>query len=228
VTDDTMSIAQEFHTIEQRVASAARQAGRAAASVRLVAVSKRQTVAAMREAYAAGCRDFGENYVQELVDKAREMADLDGIRWHHIGRLQRNKVKLVLPLVDHVHGLDSLRLIETIEQRAGAAQIRCAALIQVNLGEEESKSGCQPGDLRELVESASRCEHIDLRGLMAIPPRGDRTELSFQQLASLREAHGGASILPELSMGMSHDFEKAIAAGATIVRVGSAIFGHRV
>ncbi len=223
-----MNIAQKFRTIDQRVAAAAHQSGREAASVRLVAVSKRQSVAAMREAYAAGCRDFGENYVQEWVDKAAEMADLDGIRWHHIGRLQRNKVKLVLPLVDLVHGVDSLRLIEAIDLRAGAAQVRCTALIQVNLGEEESKSGCRPGDLRELLEAASRCEHIDLRGLMAIPPPGDRTESSFQQLASLREAHGGASILPELSMGMSHDFEKAIAAGATIVRVGSAIFGHRV
>jgi pyridoxal phosphate enzyme (YggS family) len=223
-----MSIAQDFRRIEQRVATAARQSGRAASSVRLVAASKRQPVAAIREAYAAGCRHFGENYVQELVDKAAEMADLEGICWHHIGRLQRNKIKLVLPRVELVHGLDSLRLIEATEQRAGAAQRQCAALIQVNLGEEEAKSGCRPGDLGELLEAASHCEHIDLRGLMAIPPRGDQTESSFQQLAALRQAHGGAAVLPELSMGMSQDFERAIAAGATIVRVGSAIFGQRV
>jgi pyridoxal phosphate enzyme (YggS family) len=223
-----MPLAERLGAVQERIRGALDAAGRSQDAVQLIAVSKRQPIAAIREAHAAGCRDFGENYAQELIDKAEQLSDLDAIRWHHIGGLQRNKVKLVLPKVTLLHGVDSPRLLETIEGRAKQLGVQAAVLIQVNLGAEATKSGCRPSDLAAILEAAAQCVHVDVRGLMAIPPRDAAAASHFEQLCSLRDVHGGVSRLPELSMGMSQDFERAIEHGATMVRVGSAIFGPRV
>ncbi len=223
-----MTIAEQLQSVQDRILAAAQRGGRTANSVELIAVSKRQTISAIREAYDAGCRHFGENYVQELQEKARALADLTGVHWHHIGGLQRNKVKSVLPISTTLHGVDSVRLLKAIDRQAAAAAKQPMVLLQVNLGAEASKSGCAPDELGTLVDCAAQSDNLQLCGLMTIPPRDGDPAAHFGRLHTLREKHGGAQVLPELSMGMSGDFELAIEKGATMVRVGSAIFGHRV
>ncbi len=228
-----MSVQQRLEQVRARIAAAAAAAGRPAP--RLLAVSKRQPVDALREAYAAGQRDFGENYVQELCDKARQLADLPELRLHLIGHLQRNKVKAVLGAASAVHTLDSLRLVEELARRAQVERLEAGrpplpVLVEVNVGGEAAKSGCTPGELPTLLDALSGARALELRGLMTVPPYTEEPEGArpyFERLAALREALGGAARLPELSMGMSHDLEVAIAAGATLVRVGTAIFGAR-
>lgn len=214
-----------YRAVRGAIDAAAKSEGRVPESVRLVAVSKVHSYAKIRALYDAGHRDFGENYVQELVEKARaaERDGLDGIRWHFIGHLQTNKVKLLVPHVALIHGVGSFRVAEEIAKRANR---RIPVLIEVNIDGEESKSGVRIPELRPLVERLRALPNLDLRGLMCIPdpkrPAGARD--AFRRLAAL-----GADLgFTELSMGMTADFADAIAEGATLVRVGTAIFGERV
>ncbi|MFZ5476492.1 MAG: YggS family pyridoxal phosphate-dependent enzyme [Myxococcota bacterium] len=219
-----MSLAENLATVRARVAAAARAAGRDPDAVTLVAVSKTRPPEDVREARAAGQVDFGENYAQELRDKADALGP--GFTWHYIGSLQSNKVKYVVGRAAMVHDVDRLSLAEEISKRS--LPRRTAVLLGVNIGEEPQKSGVLPGDALALARQVVALPGVELRGLMCIPPaEGDATPW-FRKLAALA-ARGRDEGLPlhELSMGMSHDFEAAIAEGATIVRVGTAIFGAR-
>jgi hypothetical protein len=238
-------VAENLALVRQRILDAAKRCGRDPSTVRLVAVSKRQPVDAIREAYAAGQRDFGENYVQELVSKSQELAELTDLRWHMIGHLQRNKVKLVVLAASVVHTVDSSELALELDKRAkdfpvppekqlsfGARPMdaRLPVLVEVNVGGEEQKSGCEPHELDSILDAVEGCAHLHLAGLMTVPPFTDEPDESkpyFEQLVAERERNGGPRRLPELSMGMTLDLEIAIAAGATLVRVGTAIFGER-
>jgi pyridoxal phosphate enzyme (YggS family) len=216
-----------LNRVRARLAEALANAGRAPGSARLVAVSKLQPAAAIRAAYAAGQRDFGENYVQELEQKAAELGDLSELRWHMIGHLQRNKARVVAPLVSLLHTVHSIELVRELDKRAEA---RLSVLVEVNVGGEAQKSGCAPDALGELLGAARDAKNLHLTGLMCVPPHSAEPSAArpfFDELVRLRELHGGAELLPELSMGMTADLAYAVAAGATIVRVGTAIFGER-
>jgi len=233
------SIRDRLAGVRERMAAAAARGKHGAGGVTLVAVSKRKPVSAIVEAYEAGHRDFGENYGQELVTKAAELAHLEDLRWHYIGHLQTNKVKqLVRPsagegaqkAVALFHGVDRAKLIGELQKRAAAASQTVNVLVQVNIAGEDTKSGCQPAELAKLLDQVDAADNLGLRGLMTMPPPVDDPEQArgwFVQLRDLRAAHGGPDRLPELSMGMSQDYEVAIEEGATIVRVGTAIFGVR-
>jgi pyridoxal phosphate enzyme (YggS family) len=227
-----MSIASALGEVRERIRVAALANSRAAESVTLIAVSKLQPAQAVREAYAAGQRDFGENYVQELVQKAEALRDLTELRWHLIGHLQRNKVKQVAGLVSLVHTVDSLDLAHELAKRHAVAAPgrRLPVLIEVSIAGEAQKHGAPAAALGELCDAIDALPALWLRGLMCVPPLTDDAAAArpyFDALARLREQHGGALRLPELSMGMTHDLEHAVAAGATLVRVGTAIFGAR-
>lgn len=212
-----MSFAERLAGVHARIADAARRANRDASSVRLVAVSKTQSVEAVREAVAAGHALFGENRAQELVQKADAVA----AEWHFIGHLQTNKVRQVVGRATLIHGVDSLALAEEIARRKGPP-----VLVQVNSSGEASKSGVEPGDaIRFCAEVAAIC---DLRGLMTIPAPTEDPRPAFRLLRELA-AEGRAKGLGthELSMGMSDDFEVAIEEGATLVRLGTILFGPR-
>lgn len=219
------NVAENLRAVRARIAAACEAAGREADGVALVAVSKRMPSDAIRAAYAAGQRDFGENYVQELVRKRDELADLPEVRFHLIGHLQSNKARLAATLADCIQTVDSVRVVDALgrasEGRARPLQI----FIQVNVAGEDSKSGCAPDALARLVAAARTVRHLRLRGLMTVPPAGDpsATRAAFRALAALAAEHE----LPELSMGMSDDLELAVSEGATLVRVGTAIFGAR-
>jgi pyridoxal phosphate enzyme (YggS family) len=220
-------IAERLTEIAERIARAERAAGRAAGSVRLVAVSKTKPASAIREAYAAGQRDFGENYAQELADKARELAALTDIRWHFIGHLQSNKAKLVVPIAHLVHTVDSARLAHELAKRAEEHRSPLEVLVELNVAAEARKHGAAVGDIEPIVEAIEAEPRLRLRGLMTIPPADlELARRAFEGLAAVRERFGAVR-LPELSMGMSDDLEVAVACGATIVRVGTAIFGAR-
>lgn len=223
-------IAERLQAVRAQIAAAAARAGRAPPA--LVAVSKGHDATAIRAAYAAGQRAFGENYVQELARKARELADLPDLRWHFIGHLQRNKVKDVLPHVARgglLHTIDRAELGAEIAKRA---QAPVEALIEVNAGEAQ-KSGCPFDAVESLAASLRAHAGIALAGLMIVPPWDDDAEVTrphFRRLAELARSLATRGLLPAapaLSMGMSHDVEVAIEEGATIVRVGTAIFGPR-
>ena len=189
--------------------------------MRLVAVSKTHPAEAVREAYEAGQRDFGESYAQELAQKAVALADLPEIRWHFLGPLQRNKAKLVAPYACSMHAIESSRL-------AAAVDALCTrpfdAFVQVNVSGEESKHGIAPDQLAALLRELAPLRHVRAVGLMTLPPPDETAaRTAFGTLAALASAHG----LAELSMGMSDDLEVAIAAGSTHVRIGTAIFGER-
>jgi hypothetical protein len=221
-------VAAELARVQDRIARATLAAGRAPGSVRLIAVSKGQPASAIREAYAAGQRDFGENYAQELAAKARELADLD-VRWHFIGHLQRNKVKEVVVHASTVQTVDRATLADELSKRA---QRDLGVLLEVNVGGEAQKAGVAPADVVGLADHVARLPRLALVGLMTVPPACDDPEDArphFRALADLGatlRARGHAGTV-ELSMGMSHDFHVAIAEGATWVRVGTAIFGAR-
>ena len=221
-------IEERLHIIRQRMETAAKRAGRDPTRIRLVAVSKAKTPSAVREAFVAGQRLFGESYVQELKAKSAACTDL-AIEWHFIGHLQRNKVGLTTPLISWIHSLDSLALAETLNRRTTHP---LNVLIEVNVGGETTKTGVDPDDVGGLAKAVSRLDRLKLRGLMCIPPFDANPESSrpaFRQLRTLREKVRRELHLdlPELSMGMSHDFEVAIEEGATMVRIGTAIFGER-
>ena len=231
---EAKEIERRLDGVRERIAKAAQRAGRAADTVRLVLASKTQLAAAIRAAYAAGVRDFGENYVQEALAKQSELSDLDDIRWHLIGHLQTNKARIAATAFDVIHSVDSRRLGEALSRCQPKASIspsaRVAVLVEVNLGGETSKTGVPPKDTESLIEGL--IDKVDICGLMAIPPPGIGAEHSrsyFVQLRDLRDRLAAATglALSELSMGMTDDFEVAIEEGATIVRVGRAVFGER-
>jgi PLP dependent protein len=222
-------IRERLAGVSRRIEAAAGRSGRAASSVTLVAVSKTIPVEAIREAVAAGATILGENRVQEARDKIAALAG--EAQWHLIGHLQTNKAKLAVSLFDRVHSLDSIRLAHELDRHAGDAGRRLRCLVQVNVGGETQKNGAPEEEVRPLLEAASRLPHIAVEGLMAIPPFLSDPEAVrpfFRRLRELRDelASDGFS-LPDLSMGMTHDFEVAIEEGATLVRVGTAIFGPR-
>ena len=237
------SIAARLSAIQAGMAAAARRAGRGESSVRLVAVSKRQPAALVAEALQAGQLDFGENYPQELRDKREELVSVPGsssLRWHLIGPLQRNKVHMVVGQVALIHSVDRLELIEALAARVLRDREKqpglCVdCLFEVSVAGEEQKAGCSIAELPQLLDAIAQSGGaLRARGLMCIPPLADDPESSrphFRRLAELL-AEQSRIVRPhveltELSMGMSHDYEVAIAEGATIVRVGTAIFGQR-
>jgi PLP dependent protein len=216
--------------VRERVERAARAAGRDPASVRIVAVSKRQPASAVREAHRLGFRAFGENYAQELVAKAGETSDLADIEWHMIGHLQTNKARLIAPVVGTIHSIDSVYVATELGKRAAKLERVVRVLVEVNVAKDEAKTGCSPSELAQVIDAVRASPALELRGLMTMPPYADDPEAArrfFAGLRGLQTLHGGAGALPELSMGMSHDLEVAIAEGATMVRVGTALFGER-
>ena len=228
-----MSIADRLTAIRRRIADAALSAGRDPSSVRLVAVSKTFPIESVREAYAAGQRDFGENRVQEALQKIGASTDLD-IRWHLLGHLQTNKARKVAQAFALVQSVDSVELLEKLDHAAAESGVRPQLLIQVDLAGETTKFGVPTGEVPRLLEAAARCRAAGVVGLMTLPPAPDSQEDArpwFRQLRDLRDRLLAAGVpgamLRELSMGMSGDFEVAIQEGATMVRVGTAIFGSR-
>lgn len=225
-----MTIATALAAVHTRIDAAARAAGRDPKTVRLVAVSKTKSADAIREAYAAGERAFGENYAQELETKAIALADLPDIAWHFIGHVQSNKAKIVARHAHVVHTVHSLELAAELGKRVDAAdRAPLPVLVEVKLSEEVSKHGAAPASLPDLFAGIEKDSRLRLRGLMTMPALGDLdlARRTFDALRALRDTHGGSDRLPELSMGMTHDLEIAIACGATLVRVGTAIFGER-
>lgn len=232
-----MSIAQNVDEIRDRIAAAARRAGRDPEEVTLLAVSKTFAPEHIREAYRAGLRVFGENRVQEFSGKAEALADLEDAEWHMIGHLQTNKASRTVDLFTAVDSVDSLRLAEKLNSSAQQLGKRLVALIEINVGGEAAKSGMLPEspELEELLKAAPRLTQLEFRGLMTIPPLFDdpqRARPYFSKLRELRNqiaARKLASVDTDvLSMGMSHDFEVAIEEGSTCVRIGTAIFGGRI
>jgi pyridoxal phosphate enzyme (YggS family) len=218
-------IRANLERVRERVARAAERAGRRAEDVLLVGVSKTVDVARVRAAIAAGLEALGENRVQEARDKIAEVGR--GVRWHLIGHLQTNKVRDALELFDVIHSVDRIDLARELDRRARAKGRVIDAFVQVNMGGEQSKGGWPPEAVETAVNALSALAGLKLRGLMTIPPAVERPEDArgwFRSLRKLAERHG----LPELSMGMSGDFEVAVEEGATMVRVGTAIFGPRV
>ena len=234
-------VALGLNRVRAQLAAALTSAGRAPDSARLVAVSKFQPASAIRAAYAEGQRDFGENYVQELEQKAAELSDLSDLRWHMIGHLQRNKARVVAPLASLIHTVHSVELVRELDKRASAlsppgarafvpGEPRLTVLVEVNVGGEAQKSGSTPEALGPLLQALDEAAHLRCLGLMCVPPHTEDPSGAlpfFEHLRRLRDEHGGAQRLPELSMGMSADLPYAVAAGASIVRVGTAIFGER-
>jgi pyridoxal phosphate enzyme (YggS family) len=222
---------ENLAAVHERIAAAARAAGRDPSSVRLIAVSKTWPAEAVRAVAALGQVDFGENRVQELLGKADELADLP-LRWHAIGQLQRNKAAAVARLGAVVHSVDRSSLAVSLGRAAEAAGHRLDVLVQVDLGgpagEEAARGGASPADVPALADAIAGLAALRLRGLMAVAPRGEDPAPAFARLAALSERiradHPDAV---ELSAGMSGDLDEAIAAGATLVRVGTAIFGER-
>ncbi len=222
MSDLAADLAANLAAVRARIAAAAARAGRDASEVRLIAVAKTKSAAAVRAAIAAGATDIGENYVQEGA--AKRAAVGDGACWHFIGRLQRNKAGRAVAAFDYIHTVDSAALGAALA-RQGAARGRVVrVLVEVRLGGEASKVGVDPAALPDLLV-ALRDPHLVVDGLMTVPPPGppEATRLFFRQLRALRDEAG----LRELSMGMSDDFEVAVEEGATMVRVGRAIFGAR-
>jgi pyridoxal phosphate enzyme (YggS family) len=227
------TIADRLAGIRARIAAAARSAGRNPSSVRLVAVSKTFPIDAVREAFAAGHRDFGENRVQEALQKMRDSADLD-IRWHLLGHLQTNKARKAGPAFATIHSIDSVDLLQKVDAAAAETGRAPELLIQVDLAGEATKFGATPGEVPRILEAAASCRAARVTGLMTLPPVPESPDAArpwFQKLCALRDewlASGvPPSLLRELSMGMSADFEVAVQEGSTMVRVGTAIFGSR-
>ena len=225
------TIADRLAAVREGIAQACQAAGRPADSVRLVAVSKTQPTEAIREAIAAGQLAFGENRPQELAAKHTELHDLE---WHQIGQLQTNKVKYLAPFVHLIHVLDSLKLLDEIEKQAAKAGRTLDCLIQLNISDEAQKAGTDEAGAEALVQHLETCPHVRIRGLMGIAEDTDDLARVGRQFARLRRfaehlrTHRHDRLtLDELSMGMTHDYVVAIAEGATLVRVGSAIFGSR-
>jgi len=227
------AMAERLASVRRGIEQAAAKAGRDPAGITLVAVSKTKPAADIQEAIAAGQLDFGENYAQELRDKMAGVSD-PRVRWHFIGHLQTNKVKLLAGQAALIHSVDSVKLIQEIAKRAAGMNKVQDILIEVNLGGEESKSGVAEAEVSELIEAALSEPAVRLRGLMTMPPyfpEGEQSRPFYRRLRELRDREqercGGRANLADLSMGLSHDYPVAIAEGATLVRVGTAVFGAR-
>ena len=224
------TIAENLTSVQARIRTACAQAGRAADTVRLLAVSKTHGPEAVREAAACGQVLFAENRVQEAAAK---IPDCPGhLQWHLIGHLQSNKAALAAQLFDWVHSVDSVKLLEALDRQAAEAGRTLQVLVQVNVSGERSKSGLSPEGVLSVLEQGNRLHHVQIRGLMTIPPLAEDAEKArpyFRKLRELRDswAHQTGLDLAELSMGMTHDMTVAIEEGATFVRVGTGIFGVR-
>ncbi|HTW32586.1 MAG TPA: YggS family pyridoxal phosphate-dependent enzyme [Candidatus Sulfotelmatobacter sp.] len=231
-----MAISDNIAAVQERIESAARRAGRSADQIALMAVTKTHPPEKISEAYGAGLRLFGENRLQEFYGKSVALADLKQAEWHMIGHLQTNKAGKTAELFAAVDSVDSLKLAEKLNAAAQALNKKLKALIEVNVGGEQAKSGVAPDSpgLEELLLAAPRLDGLEFRGLMTVPPFTDDPKGArpfFRKLRQLRDAiaarHLPAIRMDVLSMGMSHDFEVAIEEGSTCVRVGTAIFGQR-
>ncbi|MDD2605933.1 MAG: YggS family pyridoxal phosphate-dependent enzyme [Desulfobacteraceae bacterium] len=228
-----MTIAENITVVRERMALAARRCGRDPAEVALVAVSKTHAAEMVRQAWEAGVTMVGENYIQEARDKIAALSDC-AISWHFIGHLQSNKAKSAVDLFDLIHGVDSLKLAREIDKQAAKIGKTQPILIQVNISGETTKAGTTEEAALSLVREAGRLEHLHVRGLMTMPPFFDQPERARPYFAALRrlrdriraEAIAGVDVV-ELSMGMTGDFEVAVEEGATLVRIGTAIFGPR-
>lgn len=220
-------IAGRLAEIRERAADAAKRSGRLPAEVEVMVVSKTFPAELVRSAVDAGHLLFGENKVQESEGKVPSLPP--GLRWHLIGHLQRNKVRKALPLFEAIHSIDSLKLARYVNGVAGELGVRPQVYLQINLGGEERKHGFRPEELGTVLEGVLELAHLEPAGLMCIPPAGPDARRWFAALRELRDSLGerAGNNLPGLSMGMSHDYEVAIEEGATIVRVGSAVFGSR-
>jgi pyridoxal phosphate enzyme (YggS family) len=229
---DYEPLAQRWLAVKARVGAAARAAGRDPATVAVLAVSKTFEADAVRAAYALGLRAFGENYVQEAAAKIDATADLPGIEWHLIGPLQSNKAGEAAARFSWVHTIDRMKIAQRLSAARAAGAPPLAVCVQVNISGEESKSGCAPADTLALAQGVAALPRLALRGLMGIAEPTAEIAVQRAQFARLRQLFAAcvAAGLPldTLSMGMSADLEAAIAEGATLVRVGSAIFGHRI
>lgn len=226
-------VAENLIEVRNRIAAACGRSGRNPRDVLLVAVSKTFGWEPIREAFRAGQQDFGENYVQELVEKRRALND-PGIRWHYIGHLQSNKAKHIVEFVHLIHSVDNEHVAMELERRAEKTGKAIDVLLEVHTTDESTKFGVQPAKTVELAKAISGLKKVRIRGLMTMGPFSDdpnESRPSFRQLADLKVAIRREGIenvsMEHLSMGMSHDFEVAIEEGATIVRIGTAIFGKR-
>ncbi|MCM1144654.1 MAG: YggS family pyridoxal phosphate-dependent enzyme [Blautia sp.] len=225
-------IRENIADVEKRIKAACEKSNRAWQDVTLIAVSKTKPISMLQEAYDAGCRDFGENKVQELVQKWEEMPK--DVRWHMIGHLQRNKVKYIVDKVCLIHSVDSLRLAQEISKEAGKKKITVSILIEVNIAEEESKYGAACEEVCQLVEEIAKLPNILVKGLMTVAPYVENPEENRQYFEKLRQIYVDIIhknidnvFMEELSMGMTGDYEVAVTEGATYVRVGTGIFGER-
>ena len=221
-----------LENVRERIAEICEKSGRAAADVKLIAVSKTKQLHDLEDAYACGCRDFGENKVQELVEKYEALPK--DIRWHMIGHLQRNKVKYIVDKVFLIHSVDSLRLVQEIEKEAAKHERTVNILIEVNVAGEESKFGVTPESVLELVKEIAQMPHIRVRGLMTIAPYVEDAEENRPYFEKIKKIYVDIIhknidnvFMEELSMGMTGDYEVAISEGATYIRVGTGIFGER-
>jgi pyridoxal phosphate enzyme (YggS family) len=221
------TIAENIAKVGVRIREAAQASQRDCATVGLLAVSKTKPAAAIRQAFAAGTRDFGENYLQEALEKQAELSDLP-LTWHFIGPIQSNKTK---PIAEHfawVHSVDRLKIAQRLSDQRPAHLPALNICLQVNVSGEASKSGCNPDELPALAQAVTQLPNLRLRGLMTIPEPTDDPCEQRAAFARLRELQHGLNLdLDTLSMGMSHDLEAAIAEGATWVRIGTALFGAR-
>lgn len=227
-----MSVCENYLAVEEKVKEACRRAGRSRDEVTLIAVSKTKPMSMIEELLPLGVVDFGENKVQELT--AKEEALPSHIRWHMIGHLQRNKVKYIVDKSFLIHSVDSLRLAEAISQEAGKKNVTANILIEVNVAGEDSKFGVRPEETAALAESISKLPNISVKGLMTIAPFVENAEENREVFRNLRklsvdieEKKFNNVIMAVLSMGMTGDYEVAIEEGATMVRVGTGIFGER-
>jgi pyridoxal phosphate enzyme (YggS family) len=228
-----MGIKQNLEHVYARIAAAANGCGRPPESVKLVAVSKTVPVEKIREGIVAGVVDLGENYVQEAREKIETLAD-QPLTWHLIGHLQSNKAKYAARLFDLIHSVDSVKLARALDKEARKNSKLQPVLIQVNIAGEQTKSGVSEAEAVELVQQVSRLENLSVRGLMTMPPyfnAPEKVRPYFRRLRELRDRIAAMNLpgvsMDELSMGMTGDFEAAIEEGATMVRIGTAVFGER-
>ncbi len=225
-------VTENLRMVEEKIQNACKRSGRKRENVTLIAVSKTKPVAMIQEVYNAGIRVFGENKVQELTEKYEELPQ--DIQWHMIGHLQRNKVKYIVDKAALIHSVDSLRLLETIDREAAKKQVTAKVLLEVNMAKEDTKFGLMPEDVMRFIDKVPGFKNVSVEGLMTIAPNTDDPEKNRQFFCALRKLsvdiadknidniHMGV-----LSMGMTNDYEVAIEEGATMVRVGTGIFGKR-
>jgi PLP dependent protein len=226
LTIEVSSFADRLQIVEGQISRAAQRSGRSRADIKLVAVSKKFSAEHIRKAYAAGVRAFGENYVQEFAEKRLRLEDLGDAEFHFIGHLQTNKARQASRLFQVLQTVDSVRLLQKLDEGAQQEEKNLDVLFEVKLSAEQSKTGAPPEGLPGLLAAVETCTRLRLRGLMTMPPWSENAEQSrpyFKKLAALGREYG----LPHLSMGMSNDFEVAIEEGATIIRLGTILFGPR-